>query len=242
MADQLMDRSTARVMSLGGVLRAERDRRGLAIEQVAKFAGMSVATVRSVECDDHELSPDQLDQLMHHYLVPDWSTQRGLGELTLDLDQGIVSFSDRGSSRVIDDPADRVLARYVSLLYTQRGVAVGTKVPVKDIDLTILRSALSVRQPEVRQHLESMQAVQEAKTATVERRARFVVGGLTVVAVALGLAIVLTGSEAEPAIVVPTESVVPAGVEVTVPAGVEITVEIGEAVSITRPPAAVPAD
>ena len=227
MAEQSRDNPPAQVTTLGGVLRAEREHRLLAVDHMARFAGVEVDTIRAVEGDDHALSPAELDELMHHYQAPDWSTQRGLGELTLDLNAGIVSFSNQESSHLIDDAADRVLARYVLLLYGYRGVGVGTKIPVKDIDLMVLRAALSVRKPEVEQQIQNLLSQQGANAAARERRAGFVLGGLAVVAIALGVAIVLTGSEVEPRAVVPNETLVPAA---------EATVEIGEAVSIVRPP------
>lgn len=227
MAEQPRDDPPAQVTTLGVVLRAEREHRLMAVDHMARLAGVEVDTIRAVEGDDHALSPDALDELMHHYQAPDWSTQRGLGELTLDLNAGIVSFSNQESSHVIDDAADRVLARYVLLLYGHRGVEVGTKLPVKDIDLMVLRAALSVRKPEVEEHIQNLLSQQGANAAARERRAGFLFAGLAVVAIALGAAILLTGSEAEPSAVVPNEIVVPAA---------EATVEIGEAVSIVRPP------
>ena len=239
MANKPLVDPLAKVTTLGGVLRSEREHRLLGVNQIARLAGVQVDTIRALEGDDHGLTPQQLDEVITHYQAPDWMTQRGLGELTLDLNEGIVSFSNTVATRALDNPADRVLARYVLLLYRHLGVEIGTKIPVKAIDLMVLRAALSVHKPEVEAQIQSLKMQRKAREEALEGHARLGVGALLLVAVALGLAIMFAGSDAEPAqgiqpeTVISIDSVAPPIQEATIE---EATVEIGEAVSIVRPP------
>lgn len=225
MANEPHDGSGSRTTTLGGVLRFERERRLLAIDHVARLAGVQVETIRALERDDHELSPIELDELMHHYQGPDWSIRRALGELTLDLDLGIVSFSNRDSTRVLDDPADRVLARYILLLYTYRSAEIGTKIPVKDIDLMVLRAALNSRKPEVERQIRNLQTDHGSTSVEAERKRLIAVRALALIVVALGVAMLLSG---------------PSRSDESTPADRSTTIEIGEAVSIVRPPPDLP--
>lgn len=214
-----------------------------------------VEDVVAVENDDHDLTPVELDRLMQHYRDPSGGSRQTLGELTLDLTGGYVAYTDRRPDRQIADPIDRVLAQYVQMLYVERSVESGTRIPIKDIDLTVLRLALSVRKPEVVRQIESIQSGRMIRVSDVPLPA-VAAGGLALLgAVLLGMMIASPADEADvpserPA-AVQSEAPVTQAVDSQSPGAApealanteesvvpveEITVEIGEAVTLVRPP------
>lgn len=242
--------------TLGAVLRSQRERQQVPIDRVATLCGVLVDEVEAVENDDHDLSPLELDRMMQHYRDPSGGSRQTLGELTLDLTGGYVAYTDCQPDRQIADPVDRVLAQYVQMLYQDRDVEPGTRVPIKDIDLTVLRLALSVRQPEV---VKQIRTIQQGRTMTLARVPQPVVaaGGLALLgAVVLGLLMAAPSNDVDgenPADSAVTQFEVPGAVstdlepsttppdalastEGSVTPVQEITVEIGEAATLVRPP------
>lgn len=203
--------------TLGELLRRLRESQNVPIDRVATLGGVLVEQVRAVENDDHELSAVELDRLIQHYRDPTGGSRQTLGEVTLDLTAGYVAYADRRPDRQIVDAADRILAQYVQLVYHERGVEDGTHLPIKDLDLDVLRLALSVRQPEVVKQINVLQ--QRHGIANIARRV-----------VALGV-VTLTGALALALFLGRTDTPEPP------PDEPEPVVEIGEAVTLVRPPA-----
>ena len=202
--------------TLGELLRRVRESQNVPIDRVATLGGVLVEQVQAVEDDDHELSAVELDRLIQHYRDPTGGSRQTLGEVTLDLTAGFVAYADPRPDRQIVDAADRVLAQYVQLLYHERGVEDGTHLPIKDLDLDVLRLALSVRQPEVVKQISVLQ--QRQGTAQLPRGV--VALGVAALTSALALGLLLGRADTpEPA---PNEP--------------EPVVEIGEAATLVRPP------
>lgn len=230
--------------TLGSVLRSQRERQRVSIDRVATLCGVMVDDVAAVENDNHDLTPVELDRIMQHYRDPSGGSRQTLGELSLDLTGGFVSYTDRLPDRQITDPIDRVLAQYVQMLYHDRNVEQGTRIPIKDIDLTVLRLALSVREPEVVKHIETIQG---QRTMQLPVRLPLLAAGGAALAGAVAIGFLLAGpqSSSEPGPSLPASVESPQGT--TAPPDAlantelsvtpqEITVEIGEAATLVRPP------
>lgn len=204
-----------------------------------------VDDVQAVENDNHDLSPVELDRIMQHYRDPSGGSRQTLGELSLDLTGGFVSYTDRQPDRQITDPIDRVLAQYVQMLYHDRNLDQGTRLPIKDIDLSVLRLALSVREPEVVRQIETIQGQRSMGLVPVRLPLLAAGGAALAGAVALGFLLAGPTSTVEQGPVTPAPEQAPQG-SVAPPEALanteasvipqEITVEIGEAVTLVRPP------
>jgi len=182
---------------LGRLLRETREERGETREQVAARLGEGAtpALLGDVEGGTFDLTDRDVAVLSDAYGVQTKELVPARSRLVIDLSQGTVAVAGQTRAFATDD-ADEVLTRYLSLVYTLRGLPPGTPVPLRDLDLAVLGQALRMGAGEVEARLVGLMQDPERTVATTTRdlRRRLVVpaAGLLVAVTAVGALVLVT--------------------------------------------------
>lgn len=235
-----MTPTISQTCTLGALLSTHRESNDLSIQQVASRAGFDPDVVRSVEADDHSLSIDALSLLLSGYDSADSTRIMKSAILEVNVEDAWVALSlDPSAAAKNDRAADRILAQYLRMLYEQRDVAFGTRVSIREVDLSLVRGSLALRSAEVFERVERLDL---SDTEWIETNKLFLLAGLVCAIGVLALGGVQddgageqvdmsqqsgsSASETFEEVTRPTQT----------PSVGAVRVEIGSAVSITRPP------
>lgn len=167
-----------RLSTLGESLELLRLGQGRSIDDLVAASGHAALAFAAVEAGEHEYDDARLAAIVAAYGI-----DRGERPVhaVVDLERGVISVAT--SKRTCDEPpADRVLLDYVSLLYHQNGLRVGTELPIREIDLTVVRRALALRRDAVEQRVATMvgeHALRRRRRPRLRRR-HAALGGLVV--------------------------------------------------------------
>ncbi|HSL59735.1 MAG TPA: hypothetical protein VK866_17940 [Acidimicrobiales bacterium] len=205
---------TATAVDLGAIptarlayhLRAARQRSALALDDLAARPGHSfgVDLLTRVEVADIDLTDGQVRELLDLYGVDPRDVAPERSRLVIDLEAGTVA----SGPHVADVPGgadpDEVLNRYLALVYEMRGLATGTPVPLRALDLDVLSRALEIPPATIEARLTILMASPSPVVAEMRRslRRRLLVPavGAVVAVTAAGLLILLPGSDADTAV------------------------------------------
>jgi hypothetical protein len=260
--------TTVPLRRLGALL---RDARGAAGDDLGAVADRSdgrfdAIDLLAIEAGEYRLTDDEVGILLALYEADPGDLLAARSTLVIDLDEGTVAAGNWSASFApgSDDPDD-VLARYLALLYEMRGLEVGTPIPLRTLDVSVLSQALALPAPAVEERLEVLMVPGnrrlERARRLLDRRILVPAAGLVVAATAVGV-LVFTPSVAEPAtggelgravgavavspVVAPQPGtdIAPGAVDPSVqvaPPGVDTEPEIGEGLTIEREPQSAPA-
>lgn len=173
-------------------------------------------------------------------------------QLVIDVDEGWVAIGPhRGAAPQTAEGPDDVLKRYLALVYELRGLAVGSPLRLRDLDLDVLGHALELRTRDVQRRLHDLMQGDREPVDSVARRLRKNVvvplaGVLVAVTAVGGLLFVRADDDrpASPTTVVDVSragAVVPGSVDIGT-AAVEVnpaatgSVVIGEPIVVERGP------
>lgn len=182
---------------LGALLREARAAAGDDLAAVAARSGGAVDAVRlhAVESGDVVLDDSEVRELLHLYDIPPSVATRT--ELVIDLDDGTVAAGPWSTTTEGPAHADDVLIRYLALLYEMRGLAPGTALPLRTLDLDVLSQALALPVPDVEQRLDVLMAPDDGRVDRLRRalslRVLVPAAGLVVAATAAGALVLLPG-------------------------------------------------
>jgi transcriptional regulator with XRE-family HTH domain len=182
---------------LGRLLRETREARGETREQVAARLGdgATPTLLDDVEGGTFDLTDRDVAVLSDAYGVQTRELVPARSRLVIDLSQGTVAVAGQVRAFATDD-ADEVLTRYLSLVYTLRGLPPGTPVPLRDLDLAVLGQALRMGAGEVEAKLVGLMQDPERRVGTTTRdlRRRLIVpaAGLLVAVTAVGALVLVT--------------------------------------------------
>ncbi len=89
-----------------------------------------------------------LDESLVRWLTDLYGVEAGLlvparSRLIIDLDEGHVALGERRFAIDGVEP-DAILTNYLALVYSLRGLPVGTPIPLRNVDLTVLSDALRI--------------------------------------------------------------------------------------------------
>ncbi len=219
--------------TLGSLLRSHRTTSGASLKDLASESGFSEVVIESVEAGQHDLDLDSLVVLIEAFEPP---TLRGSGRfanVVVDIETVSVALVD--SKELVSNlpAADRILGHYLDFLYADRHLPMGTRLSIREVDLSVVRDSLALRREAVTGHIERLEV---APPGSVDRTHLVLLTGLLCATAAL---VVGGGPSSQgPADAVPeaVASVVEIEEAPAVAPG-DVVVQIGSAVSITRAPA-----
>ncbi len=178
----------------------------------------------------------ELDESLVRWLTDLYGVQAGVlvptrSRLIIDLDEGHVAVGESRFDINAADP-DAILTNYLALVYSLRGLPVGTPIPLRHADLTVLGDALTIAQRDVSLALGRMmslntEAVREHARA-LHRRLVVPVAGILVGLTALGGLLLVRSDNAGAA------GGPPAAPAPTLGATAQVPVQVGDAVVIQR--------
>lgn len=218
---------------LGRLLGEARQVTGESLEDLTRRCGLAYEEdfFSAVEAGRAPLDEPLVRWLAELYGVHAGAIVPARSQLIIDLTEGRLSVGDVHAAFADPDP-DQILTNYLALVYSLRGLPVGTPIPVRQIDLAVLSEAL--RQPS-RQVSSSLGRMMTGGTDQVRehawglrRRLVVPVAGILVGLTAVG-GLLLVRSDGAAA---NDSSTVPAGPSVSATASAPA--QIGEAVVIER--------
>lgn len=183
---------------LGSLLRQARVASGRELADLSAVAGLSVVELDDVERGRRSLDEPTLTALVDAYGVDGAGLVPIRSQLVIDLDEGRIAV-DQADVGV--DPAhgpDAVLIRYLALVYRLRSMPLGTAVPLRDVDLDVLSTALSLPADDVESRLQRLMrrgSEVEADQRRIRRQLLLPLVGVVIAATGVGT-LVLVSDEA----------------------------------------------
>jgi hypothetical protein len=218
---------------LGRLLGDARQTHGEDLDALVRRCGLAYEEEFFVEV---EAGRAPLDESMVRWLTDLYGVEAGAlvparSHLVIDLNEGLVSVGDARLAADSSDP-DRILTNYLALVYSLRGLPVGTPIPLRHVDLNVLGDALRLSSRDVSAALGQMMnggtdQVRE-RARTLRRRVIVPVAGVLVGLTAVGGLLFVRSDGADVNGSTPTPS------NPMVSAGAMASLDIGEAVVIER--------
>lgn len=202
--DPMDDVDLVPAQRLGVVLRRAREERGLTHAEVCVRAGgvFTAATLWAVEDGNARLDAAGVEAVARALEVEVRELVPTRADLVIDLDRGTIAAGD--GSRAVGDNPDEILTQYLALVYTLRDIEPGSPIPLRDVDLALLSSALRLETDVVRTKLVTLMieppAIVSARTRLLRRKVIVPAAGILVGVTAVGaLVFVLNDASPEPA-------------------------------------------
>ncbi len=223
----------AQTITLGSLLQSHRVNSGHSVQTLASRTGLSATAIRSVEAGRHDLGLDSLARLIEAYKPPTLIGSGRWADVVVDIESASVALV--GSMELVSDlePADRILAHYLGFLYADRDLPMGTRLSIREVDLSVVRDSLSLRRDAVAVHIERLDV---GSASSTDRNNLVLLTGLLCATAALVVGGGSTSHESSGGVPEAVAAVVTVEEAPSVPTG-ELVVEIGTAASITRAPA-----
>jgi hypothetical protein len=146
--------------SLGELLVADRIAVGVELDELSRQSGFELGRIEAVESGRHDLTDIELCQLLDRYsalssarLASSRRPFRALVEI--DLDAGSLRLRRTRRPRALP-AADRNLLHYLSMVHRHNDLRLGTEIPLKAVDLNLLRASLALRRNEVASRVDRM--------------------------------------------------------------------------------------
>jgi hypothetical protein len=185
----------------GEVLRRARVGRGLSLDDLAAASAgrFTAGWLEQVEFGEFGVDDDQVERLAGLYDVEVCTLTPQRAQLVIDLEAGTVTAGPETSVVGGSEPdPDDVLTHYLSLVYTLRGIEPGTPIPLRDLDVATLSSALDRPAVEIERdlHRRMTARVPDLTRSTNALRRRLVIpaAGVLVAATAVGALVFLSSA------------------------------------------------
>jgi hypothetical protein len=238
--------TTVPLRRLGVLLRDARLAAGEALDAVAARSDgrFDVLALIDVEAGQHHLTDDDVTALLANYRADPGDLLASRSTLVIDLQEGTVAAGSWSTSFPPDaDDPDEVLSRYLALLYEMRGLEPGTAIPLRNLDISVLSSALALPAPIVHERLVVMMEpgdlrVQRSRRL-LRRRVLVPAAGLVVAATTVGVLIFSPAAEPTPGTEVGRVVGSVAGTPQVAPPGADEP-ELGDGLTIEAPQVAPP--
>jgi len=178
----------------------------LDLERVAEQTNhhFSPQALAAIEDGRLRLEREELEMLSEIYRVRSGELIPDRGELVIDLESGTLAAGvhQRRLSGTVTDP-DEVLVQYLSLVYAMREVEPGEPVPLRELDLDVLATALEDSASSLEGQLTALMSNPDdrvgQRTRRLRRRLVVPAAGILVGATAVGvLVLIQSGDEAQP--------------------------------------------
>ena len=184
---------------LGWLLRQARLAGGLELDELSSRAGLSVAELDDIEHGRRNLEGIRVDLLVAAYGVegPELVPERS--RLVIDLDAGQISVHQTAFGLDPTSGPDAVLARYLALVYRLRNMPIGSRLPLRDVDLDVLATALELVDTDVERRLDRLMATEtavEQDQRRIRRQLLYPLVGVMVAATGIGTLVLVARDDA----------------------------------------------
>lgn len=183
---------------LGGLLREARVTAGLELHDLIAGTALSVVELDDIECGRRDLDEATLNTLVHIYGVEEAGLVPSRSQLVIDLDEGRIAVSHTDLD--VDPLAgpDAVLARYLALVYRLRGLEIGASLPLRDVDVEVLSTALELETADVEARLHRLiheESTIERDQRRIRRQLLMPLVGVIVAATGIGTLVLVAEGE-----------------------------------------------
>ena len=175
---------------LGRVLEERRQSSGLDLAEMARRSSRQLTAEDLDAFESGRRSPSDAEArlLQSMYSPDDSGVLPTRTKLVLDLEDRVVRVGtnvQRIGRRSSANP-DRILARYLKLVYAMRSKRSGTRLPLRDDDLTTLSEALGLSEEEIKDHLNSLMERTDWSDQLLTRKVVFPALGAVVATTSMG--------------------------------------------------------
>ncbi len=196
---------------LGTLLRRHRVAAGLDLNELAFRSELTVVDLEDVEQGRRTINDSLLSHLITLYGIEDAGLVPERSLLVIDLDEGRIAVDHSDVVAAGSTGTDAVLARYLALVYRLRGLSLGTSIPLRDIDLEVLSTALHIETEEIETRLRRLMH-DEDEIATdqrrIQRRLLLPLVGVVIAASATGVLVLVAEQDPAPDVVQETTGTV----------------------------------
>ncbi|MDW3218532.1 MAG: helix-turn-helix domain-containing protein [Acidimicrobiales bacterium] len=183
---------------LGGLLREARVAAGLELDDLIEGTALSVVELDDIEHGRRDLDEGMLHTLVHIYGVQDADLVPARSQLVIDLDEGRIGVNHTDLDVDPLSGPDAVLARYLALVYRLRGLRIGASLPLRDVDLEVLATALELEAEDVETRLHRLigdEATIEQDQRRIRRQLLLPLVGVVIAATAVGTLVLVAEGE-----------------------------------------------
>jgi len=187
---------------LGSLLRQARTAGGTDLEDLVTRGDFGLIDLEDIEQGRKSVDDADLARLLTLYGIEDAGLLPERSRLVIDLDGGRIAVDQVDIMVGDESDADAVLTRYLALVYRLRDLPVGTPLPLRDVDLDVLATALEIESVDVGLRLERLMR-QETIVRSDQRRLRqrllVPIAGVVVAATAAGVLVLVSQLGSDPA-------------------------------------------
>ncbi len=213
----------------GSLLRHARTSSGIELEKLALISNFGVVELEDIEQGRQQLDDQQLAEILSLYGIENAELVPERSQLIIDLDHGRIAVDQADITVGPSANADAVLTRYLALVYRLRDLPLGTPLHLRDLDLDVLSTALSLEPATVESRLEQLM-LQRDVVLTDQRRLRrrllVPLAGVVVAATAVGVLVLVSQTTGD---TTPVDTKSPA---------TQVTTDIGAGAAVVENPAA----
>jgi len=194
---------------LGSLLRQSRLAAGSDLHDLAVRGEFGVVDLDDIEHGRRPVDDATLATLLSLYGIEDAGLLPARSRLIIDLDAGRIAVDQVDVTVDGTDTADKVLARYLALVYRLRELPLGTPLSLRDVDLDVLSTALSIDASDVESRLERLmreKTVVDRDQSRLRRRLLVPLAGVVVAATAVGVLVLVSQSTDSAPVVTDTQT------------------------------------
>lgn len=187
---------------LGALLRAARETAGRELTDLTSGAGLSVVELDDIEHGRRRLDEATLEALVGAYGIEGADLVPARSQLLIDLDEGRISVH---RADVDVDPSlgpDAVLTRYLALVYRLRSMPLGTRLPLRDVDLDVLSTSLLLDTDDIETRLHRLMDGQthvQRDQARIRRQLLLPLVGVVIAVTGVGTLVLVADESDQPA-------------------------------------------
>lgn len=186
---------------LGTLLRQAREASGRELTDLTVRSRLSVVELDDIEHGRRQLDEATMQALVEAYGIDASSLVPARSQLTIDLDDGRVAIEKSDIDVDASYGADAVLIRYLALVYRLRDLPLGTRLPLRDIDIEVLSGALSLGSGDVESRLYRLMSAGSdiaADQRRIRRQLLMPLVGVIVAATGVGTLVLVAGEPNTP--------------------------------------------
>ncbi|MFT5201067.1 MAG: transcriptional regulator with XRE-family HTH domain [Candidatus Aldehydirespiratoraceae bacterium] len=186
---------------LGTLLREARVASGLELSALTVASGLTVVDLEDIEYGRRDLDEQTMEALVRAYCIEDAGLVPERSLLIIDLDEGRIAVNHSGLDV---DPAsgpDAVLARYLALVYRLRDMPLGAQLHLRDVDVSVLSTALELGNNDIESRLHRLMAEEstiEQDQKRIRRQLLLPLVGVLIAATGVGTLVLIAQPDTVP--------------------------------------------